>query len=261
MSHFKHLLRKTFAFAVFLLVIGGINLGYMSMFKNDLISSVFGKRSIIATILYIAICIAALSIAFFRDTYLPFLGPTVMPCSLLSPQVPENANYEVSISVHPGQKIMYWAAEPENKEFHHIQDWKHAYLKYKNAGVTIADDSGIAILKVRKPQAYKVPFKGELSPHIHYRTCKEDGFIGKVHTVSLKVHENFANFVSAQEDHEHVAESPSQPIPNPKDALSEINRIAVDTLKNSTMAQSDALDEFMPQRGADIEKAYNVRIQ
>lgn len=259
MSHFKHLLRKTFAFAVLLLVIGGINLGYMSMFKNDLISSIFGKRSLIATILYIAICIAALSIAFFRDTYLPFLGPSVMPCSLLSPRVPENANYEVSISVHPGQKIMYWAAEPENNEFHHIQDWKHAYLKYKNAGVTIADDAGVAILKVRKPQAYTVPFKGELSPHIHYRTCKEDGFIGKVHTVSLKIHENFLNFVSAQEQNEAVQESKAPIIPNPKDALSEINRLAIDTLGKSHMAESGASEEHMPSLGADLTHAFSTR--
>jgi len=259
MLHFKHLLRKTFAFALLLLVIGGINLGYMSMFKNDLISSVFGKRSLIATTLYIAICIAALSIAFFRDTYLPFLGPSVMPCSLLKPQIPDNANYEVSISVHPGQKIMYWAAEPENNEFHHIQDWKEAYLKYKNAGVTIAGANGIAILKVRKPQAYTVPFKGELSPHIHYRACKEDGFIGKVHTVSLKIHENFQNYVSAQEHNEEVQESKAPRIPNPKDALSEVNRIALDTLEKSKMAESGASEEHMPSRGADIAQAFNTR--
>ena len=41
------------------------------------------------------------------------------------------------------------------------------------------------MLKVREPQAYTVPFKGRLSPHVHYRVCGEAGWMGKINTVFL----------------------------------------------------------------------------
>jgi len=66
-----------------------------------------------------------------------------------------------------------------------INDWRKAYLSYENAGVVKADSSGIATLKVRKPQPYLVPWKGRLEPHIHFRTCGERGFLSRVKTVFL----------------------------------------------------------------------------
>jgi hypothetical protein len=88
---------------------------------------------------------------------------------------------------------MYWAAEPGTKHLQTLPDWRDAYLEFKNAGVAVADDTRMAKLRVRKPQPYTVPLKGKLKPHIHYRVCMNQGFIGPVQTVSLKREEWFEN--------------------------------------------------------------------
>jgi hypothetical protein len=121
-----------------------------------------------------------------RSTYLPFLGETVVPCSLLKEQEPESANYEKHIAVEGvGRKVLYWAAEPDTEHLSQLKDWRKAYLGFQNAGVAIVQADGRATLKVRKPQPYTVPVKGRLEPHIHYRICGENGFLGPVQTVFL----------------------------------------------------------------------------
>ena len=56
---------------------------------------------------------------------------------------------------------------------------------YENAGVATADPTGEAVLKVREPQAYTVPLKGRIEPHIHFRVCGDGGWMGHVKTVFL----------------------------------------------------------------------------
>ena len=243
--------------AVLLLVVGGFNLGVLAFTGKDVISTLFGKRSIVTNGIFFAVAVAALSMAFFRDSYLPFLGPSVMPCSLLKEQVPEHADVEVRVHVNPGAKVLYWAAEPDNKDLETIHTWKEAYLGFRNAGVAIADGNGNASLKVRKPQGYTVPIKGKLSPHIHYRQCAENGFIDRVETVTLDGKEYFENVVSRQEDHAevHAAEA-EHPSVNPETALAEINDAAVRTAQDSLMPQGGSLDEHDTQKGANIEQAF-----
>jgi len=183
---------KLYAFAILLLVIGGLNWGYVAFTGKDLISYALGKGALTNAI-FLFVGLAALCIAFYRDTYLPFLGSTVVPCSLLQEQTPEGADTEVRIFAEPGMKVMYWAAEPANKDLKKLLDWRHAYLSYRNAGVAVAGSDGYATLKVRKPQGYLVPFKGELQPHIHYRVCHGEGMMGRVMTVTLDGKEYFAN--------------------------------------------------------------------
>jgi len=127
-----------------------------------------------------------LSLAFHRSTYLPFLGETVIPCSLLKEQEPEKADYEKRVDIEGvGRKVMYWAAEPDTKHLSELNDWRKAYLGFHNAGVTTVTGEGVAVLKVRKPQPYTVPVKGRLEAHIHYRVCGDNGFLGPVQTVFL----------------------------------------------------------------------------
>ena len=182
----KHMLH---ALVLLLLVIGGVKMG-LAGFKGSVV--VMGYT--VSTALLLAIGAAALSVAFVRDFYLPFLGESVMPCSVLEPKVPENADTEVKVLVKPGDKVLYWAAEPGNESIKNLQDWRQAYLGYHNAGVAIADADGFATLKVRHPQPYKVPLRDALEAHVHYRICMHDGFIGAVKTVKLDRKEMFEDY-------------------------------------------------------------------
>jgi len=245
------------ALAILLLVIGGFILGSASLFKRGVLPNIFGKHALLTNGLFLLIALAALCIGFSRDTYLPFLGPTVLPCSLMNIQTPTDADYEVKVPAVPGSKILYWAAEPANRGLQFVQNWEQAYQGYANAGVAIADDQGIAILRIRKPQSYTVPMRGELSPHVHYRVCGKGAMIGRIQTVTLDSKEYFENVVSAQETHEVVANPPPAPLPpSPESALKEMNRIALETNNHSHMVDSGALDEFQPMQGAYLEYAF-----
>lgn len=166
------------------LIIGGINWFLIGIFDFNIVHFIFGK-SFITSFIYILVGISAISIMFDRDTYLPFLGPMVTPCSVLENREPPGSTREVKVIVEPDTKLIYWAAEPASNKLEKINSWKQAYLDYQNAGVTTSNSEGVAILKIREPQKYKVPFKGELNPHVHYRVCGESGWMGRINTVFL----------------------------------------------------------------------------
>lgn len=170
--------------AIFLLIIGGINWLLVGIFRLNLVEALLGKGYLTRGV-YIAVGLSALLISFQRDTYLPFLGETLVPCSVLQDRSPPGATVNIEVDAEPGKKVLYWAAEPETEKLENINDWRKAYLSYENAGVTTADSQGRAVLKVRKPQPYLVPWKGQLEPHIHFRICGDRGFMGRVKTVFL----------------------------------------------------------------------------
>ena len=129
--------------------------------------------------------IVALWIGLNLYSYLPFLGPSVMPCSLLANRIPEHADTEVRVDgLKPGATVMYWASEPATDGLARIKDWRQAYLDFANAGVTRVDDAGVAVFVVRKPQPYTVPVKGRLESHVHWRVC-EGHMLGPVQTTML----------------------------------------------------------------------------
>lgn len=173
-----------FKIAMVLLIIGGINWLLVGLFNTNIVDNIFGK-GMMSSIIYILVGLSALAIMFDRDTYLPFLGPMVAPCSVLQNREPPGATREIKVVVSPNTKVLYWAAEPAAQNLEKLNSWKQAYLDYDNAGVTTSNSDGIAVLKVREPQAYKVPFKGELRPHIHYRVCGEAGWMSRITTVFL----------------------------------------------------------------------------
>jgi len=265
----SYLQKKLVALAILLLVIGGLNWGYVAFAGKDLISHLFGK-GLITNGIFLAVGVAALALAFYRDTYLPFLGTTVMPCSLVEARTPEGADFEAKILAKPGAKVLYWAAEHANKDLQTVQDYKHAYLAFRNAGVVIADSDGTATLKVRKPQPYTVPLKGELEAHIHYRVCYGDGFLGRVETVGVDGKEWFENVrsqnenenekeyftnVGAQEEPE-AATGPAIAYPVPERSVDEINGVAATTAIRSLMPQDGAFDESPRPGGYPIDEAY-----
>lgn len=172
--------RTLFAIAIGFLILGGLLLGAQSILKKNLFPLLFQKYAWIPLVLIGA---SALWIGFTRDTYLPFLGETVMPCSILKDSIPEDATHYAKVKVVPGAKILFWAAEPENEDLDALKDWRQAYLGFKNAGVVTAGVDGIAVLRFRDPQPYKVPLAGALKSHVHYRTCVNQGLLGRVETI------------------------------------------------------------------------------
>jgi uncharacterized membrane protein YuzA (DUF378 family) len=173
-----------FKISMFFVLLGALNWLFIGAFDINLVTTIVG-HNVVTTIIYIVIGICALTMMFKRDTYLPFLGPMIAPCSILQNREPPGATKEVKLIITPNTKVMYWAAEPANDALKTVVSWKEAYQKYENAGVATSNGEGVVILKVRSPQGYTVPFHGKLNPHIHYRVCGEAGFMETVRTVSI----------------------------------------------------------------------------
>jgi hypothetical protein len=147
---------------------------------------VYTRRTVAATALAVLTLLAALYVGFNRDTYLPFLGETVLPCSLLHERTPEHADTEVHVSeLEPGAKVLFWAAEPATAGLATIKDWQRAYLEFANAGVTRVGADGHATFRIRAPQPYTVPVKGRIESHVHWRVCRDGGMIGPVQTTMI----------------------------------------------------------------------------
>ena len=178
---------KGYAMAVLLLVVGGLAWGFMAIKKGvNPVEKLLGRRW--AAAVYVLVGLSALLVVWVgRNAFLPFLGPTVFPCAVLEERVPEGADTTLKIHTQPGAKVMYWAAEPVvDADMGQLKDWRGAYAGFHNVGVCTADDVGLALLQVRKPQAYTVPMKGALQAHVHYRVCLPDGGLDEVRTVFLE---------------------------------------------------------------------------
>ena len=146
------------------------------------------RRFTFAAVVAVLMAAAALYVGLNRDTYLPFLGETVLPCSLLKEQVPEHADTEVTVSgLTPGAKVLYWAAEPATQGLDRLKGWQQAYLEFANAGVARVSADGHVVLRIRRPQPYTVPLKGRLEAHVHWRVCKDGGMVGPVQTTQVNL--------------------------------------------------------------------------
>lgn len=176
-------LKRVYAAAILLLVVGGIAWGYMGMMGKNIVSKAAGKY---AWIIYGLVGVSAVVVlATGRNAFLPFLGPTVLPCAALADKVPENSDTTVTVAARPGAKVLYWGSEPNAEHMKGLKTWKEAYGAYANSGVCTAGPDGKAVLRLRKPQAYKVPSKGRLESHVHYRICLADGWMSQVETTML----------------------------------------------------------------------------
>lgn len=259
----RYIQKKLYMIGALLLVIGGLNWGIVALTGGDLVSSVFGRGSVIARGVFLLVALAAAFVVFKRDYYLPFLGETHVPCSVLADKTPENADTTIGVRVRPGAKVVYWAAEPANEDLKTVNNYREAYLEYRNAGVATADEDGNATLKVRTPQGYTVPMKGQLPPHIHYRECDGRGFMKAIVTVTLDGKEYFENPVAREEMPEKIKDASDFAYVQPGEALEEVNRDARLTLKNSLMPESGALDEWHAEgsSGSPLDAAFGPLMQ
>jgi len=181
---------------VALVLLGALNWLFIGVMGIDAVRLGLPPRH--AKWVYIAVGVAAVTLVLRRDMYLPFLGETVLPGGAMSVKTPQNANEQVSITTVPNAKVVYWAAEPNPTQGKDLPNWNEAYDEFENSGVAVAGPDGRAILRFRgPPQSYKVPLKGSLEPHVHFRICDANGITGPVQSLMIKngVVEEFANML------------------------------------------------------------------
>ena len=177
--------KKLYSLTILVILLGSLNWLSIGLTGNDLVRCVMPPRY--AKWVYILYGVAALPLFFQRDMYLPFLGETIVPGGALAPKTPQNANDQLTIRTRPGAKVVYWASEPNPNQGKELPTPEVAYGEFENSGVVVADTTGHAILRFRgPPQAYTVPMKGRLEPHVHFRICDEYGFMERVQTIFVK---------------------------------------------------------------------------
>jgi uncharacterized membrane protein YuzA (DUF378 family) len=177
--------KKFYSVVIFLILLGAVNWLAIGFTGQDLVRLALPPRH--AKWVYIVIGLGAIPLLFSRDVYLPFLGETLVPAGALAVRTPQNANDQITVTTVPGAKVLYWAAEPNPTQGKDAPSWDVAYGEYDNSGVVEADSSGKAILRFRgPPQSYTVPMHGRLNPHVHFRICEKNGFMGRVQSIFLK---------------------------------------------------------------------------
>jgi uncharacterized membrane protein YuzA (DUF378 family) len=191
-THF-YWLKHLYMLCIILVLVGALNWGFIALFNIDLVKFIM-PRSLV-TVVYLLVATAALYLAVQRDTYLPFLGNSVLPTYILSEKVPSKFNLEVPVRVEPNALVVYWAAtEYSGAE---IQNWKIAYDQFQNSGVVRADDKGLVTLKLNCPRRYKVGLiERTLYKHVHYRVAKDNVWLSPVYTVNVENQcANFENYL------------------------------------------------------------------
>ena len=134
--------------------------------------------------IFAAAAIAALVfLVFDRNSYLPFLGPTVAPIAALDPSYPANASLKIVVRPPPGAvRVLYWAAEI---------DALHPQPAYgdvvANSGLASVH-RGKAVLRIAPPGQYAVGWRGTVLPrHVHWRAVFPSGILGEVMTTPVVV--------------------------------------------------------------------------
>lgn len=132
-----------------------------------------------------AIVIFAISVylAVRRNTYLPFLGPSVIPSNLIKDSVENKGAVKTTLALDmpDGTKVLYWASNPSKKEYENPYE---AYAGYNNIGIATVKNKSV-IFQLECPGSYHVGFN-ELQPHLHYRILHPSGFAGSVKTLFVK---------------------------------------------------------------------------
>lgn len=180
-------MKKNFYFKnIYLLVVivGAINWGLSVLdinvvdYLSKTLNQIIGIDFQFDTIIYLFIAISGIKLL-SRNNFLPFLGKTVVPTSLVPIKNNKFNKEKVVVKVKPNSKVMYWAAKKMKDEKQIV--WK-AYDDYENSGVTIADKNGNATLILEKGSGYIVPGGKYIKPHVHYRYELSPGMFSEIKT-------------------------------------------------------------------------------
>ena len=170
-----------------IVLVGAVNWGFHTFgynlveMLNRFLSGVFKRRLPLDRVIYVVVAVSALILAFQRDTWLPFLGNSVLPGAVV-PLKKNMGDTTVDVKVTPGAKVAYWAAEPNDGAVPLV---RAAYDQFENSGVVVANDQGVATLVFNKGTSYIVPSGRKLESHVHYREFGEDGMMGPVKSVFI----------------------------------------------------------------------------
>jgi uncharacterized membrane protein YuzA (DUF378 family) len=176
---------KMHIFLMFLVIIGSINWGLEAINCNLVkllaknINKLLNMEIPIDKIIYIFVALAGISLAVRKNTWLPFLGWTVFPSSLLEVKNPDKFDTKIKIKTKPNVKIIYWAATGKGNP---NQDVLTAYNN-KNNGIVFSDSNGIAEFNILEGDSYIVPSGKQIPKHIHYRIVESDMILGNVKSV------------------------------------------------------------------------------
>lgn len=171
--------------ATWLQIFGHILVYFFAIYMG--VSMIFVVNSPLWRLIAMFVIVASLIFLVSRETYLPFLGATVFPSSLIgadrAPPGAEAQEFVVPIDgASEGARVIYWAALPDTKI---MPDPYKAYGTYENAGVATVKH-GAVTLKLHCPAVYKVPSGKTLKRHVHYRVCCEKGgMLGKVRSAYI----------------------------------------------------------------------------
>lgn len=169
-----------------LVLIGAINWGTTAFGYNlvDILhtnlNSLFQMETYSDKIIYIIVALAAIKLAIKKETWLPFLGYTVLPSNFV-PLKNMDGNTSVTVKVSPNTKVAYWSSSTVDAKG--VPDVRVAYGDYSNSGVVMSDNDGNAKFIFNKGTSYIVPYGKEIPRHIHYREIGlEWGMLGAVKT-------------------------------------------------------------------------------
>jgi hypothetical protein len=175
-------------FLIGLVFVGAINMGTSVFGYNivDIISSklnnITGKNLNLNKVVYIVIALSAIILSSKKSTWLPFLGWTAFPGSLI-PNKSNEGNTTVEVNVKPNTRVAYWASQPYSSENINTPAVLTAYGDFSNSGVVMSDDKGLAQLTLQRGTDYYVPSGKTIKRHVHYRTLDHEyGMMGPVQT-------------------------------------------------------------------------------
>jgi hypothetical protein len=174
--------RGVYMASILILLVFAVYVSILFLFSRDWENQ---AECLFHRILGLIILIIVVYLSAHRDTFLPFIGETVFPYTLIKDATITRGNVTKTIAVNEpnGTKVAYWAAMPDNKVDSNPQI---AYDNYANVGIAIVNE-GQAALNVNCPAQYKVPpFNKTLERHIHYRIIYKNGMVSEVHTVKVK---------------------------------------------------------------------------
>lgn len=131
----------------------------------------------------------AVFLLFNKNTYLPFLGQTVLPskllCNNINNDLIKNNNNLIHLKINTDKdtdKIVWWAADNDNID-KVINNPNDAYKNYNNSGISLVNN-GLAEVVLLCPKSYMAGGR-ELPKHLHYRESKKD-MLGDVKTIKIK---------------------------------------------------------------------------